>query len=420
MNHGEALETCIGDLCERLFFPDFTVRSPRYSKSRGREKEAADILVPCGNRLLIFQLKTKQESKPASGKSRIDFDRIRRKVEEAISQITEAISAVSNQRFDRLVTSRGLEIPFDPRASWEMIGLVVVDLVGEEQHAEDERTAIYNGYTTDPGIPTHVFLRATFESIATELDTLPDLLEFLSIRGKLLGDGILAPTTDDLDLLALYKMNPRLIAQAAMGECDTLLIAAGSWSSYQTRHAEEIEQRNAANRASLIVDGAISWLHKSIGHRIEAGAPDDLNLEQGTVEAYLGAARAFASLTRLERRNVGETLEHVMERAEDRGDAFSVWRRADADWAVLCLSTQRSREERYRAIFNLSALAFCHLNLRRLLGIATEPSSESSRSFDFALLEGEPFEPSEHQQLAEEAREVFGPEQRSRTSEFNS
>ncbi len=130
------------------------------------------------------------------------------------------------------------------------------------------------------------------------------------------------------------------------------------------------------------------------------------------------AARTFAALTRLERRTVGETLDSVMNRAAAKGDAYSVWRRADADWAVLCLSTRRSREERFRAILNLSAMAFCHLRLKRLLGIATEPWGEAERSFDFSLLEGDPFEAEEHRRLAEDAKSVFGEEQRSRTSKF--
>jgi len=418
MSGEKIVEDRVQQLCEQLFFPDFTVRSPAFSKTRGREKEAADVLVPFGDRLLIFQIKTKQGGKPASEKTETDFERIRRMVDKAIGQVKAAISAVKNQRFEKLKTARGLEIPFDSKAPWNMLGLVVIDLLGEEKYAEKERTAIYSGYTKEPGIPTHVFLWPTFEAIVSELDTLPDLLDFLSLRERLLENRILVPTTDDRDFLALYKINPDLVTQAADGGCDILVVSAGSWDAYRERHAEEIEQRNLRNRASFLIDGAISWLHKSIGHRIEAGAPDELNLEQGTVEAYLGAARAFASLTRLERRSVGETLQAVMERAAAKGDAYSVWRRADADWAVLCLSTGRSREERYRAIVNLSAMGFCRLGLRRLLGIATEPVNETERSFDFSLLEDQPFEAEEHRRLAEEAKTVFGIEQRSRTGEY--
>jgi len=417
MSDGKLVEDQIQQICERLFFPDCTVRSPAYSKTRGREKEAADILIPFGDQLLIFQIKTKQEEKRASEKTETDFDRIRRKVDDAIGQVRTAISAVKNQRFDTLRTSRGLDIAFDSKAGWTMLGLVVIDLLGEEKHQEEERTAIYNGYTREPGIPTHVFLRATFEAIASELDTLPDLLKFLALRQKLLENGVLVPISDDRDLLALYKMNPELIKQAAEGGCDALIVSAGSWDAYRKQYADEIACRDRRNRASFLVDGAISWLHQSIGHRIEAGVPEELDFEQGTVEAYLEAARAFASLTRLERRGVGEMLKTVMARAAAKGDAYSVWRRADADWAVLCFSTARSREERYRAILNLSAMAFCHLGLKRLLGIATEPMNEREYSIDFSLIEGEPFDSEEHKRLAEEAKSVFGAEQRSRASE---
>ncbi len=329
-----------------------------------------------------------------------------------------AINAIKNQRFKKLTTARGIEIPFDSTAQWKMLGIVVIDLLGEKEYAEEERTAIYNGYTKEPGIPTHIFLRSTFEAMASELDTLPDLMNFLAIRERLLESRVLARITDDRDLLAIYKMNPDLVNQAGDGGCDTLVISAESWNEYRERYPEDIQRRNQRNTVSLLVDGAISWLHKSIGHRIEVGGPDELNLEQGTVEAYLRAAHAFASLTRLERRNVGETLQNVMLRAQDKGDAYSVWRRADADWGVLCLSSGGSREERYRAIINLSAMAFCHLGLRRLLGIATEPANETERSFDFSLLEDEPFGPDDRRYWAERAKGVFGEEQRSRTSEY--
>jgi hypothetical protein len=383
-----------------------------FSKTGGRVKEAADILVPFGDRLLIFQVKTKQEAKPASEKSETDFDRIRDKVDDAVGQVKAAISAVRNQRFTKLTTARGPEIPFDPTFPWKMLGLVVIDLLGEEQYAGEDRTAIYNGYTKNPGIPTHIFLRPTFEAMAIELDTFPDLLEFLSVREALLERGILVPTTDDLDLLAIFRMNPDLMARAAAGVCNTLVISAGSWKTYRERYAEDIKRRDQRNESSFLIDGAISWLHRSIGHRIEAGAPEEMNVEQGTVEAYLGAARAFAALTRLERRIVGETLDIVMNRAAAKGDAYSVRRRADTDWAFLCLSTGRSREERFRAICNLSAMAFCYFGLKQLLGIATEPAGVDERSFDFFVLDGEPFAPEEHRRIAQEAKGVFGEAQK--------
>ena len=116
MSSGKVVESHIQQLCERLFFPDFTVRSPLFSKTRGREKEAADVLVPFGDRLLIFQIKTKQETKPASEKTETDFERIGRRVDEAIGQVKTAINAIKNQRFEKLTTARGLEIPFDSTA----------------------------------------------------------------------------------------------------------------------------------------------------------------------------------------------------------------------------------------------------------------------------------------------------------------
>jgi len=81
------VEDLVEIICTKMFFSDFVVRNPKFTKNGGVEKEAADLLVPFGKYLLTFQIKSKLEKKKASEKSDVDFNRITKIVGEAANQI---------------------------------------------------------------------------------------------------------------------------------------------------------------------------------------------------------------------------------------------------------------------------------------------------------------------------------------------
>jgi len=60
-NLGQIAEDWVEQLCAATFLADFTIRSPRYQKTGGQTKEAADLLVVFGHTLLIIQVKTVNE-----------------------------------------------------------------------------------------------------------------------------------------------------------------------------------------------------------------------------------------------------------------------------------------------------------------------------------------------------------------------
>jgi hypothetical protein len=168
---GNDVEDLVEVVCTKMFFSDFTVRRPKYTRVDGLEKEAADILVPFGNYLLAFQVKSKIEKKKSSEKSDIDFSRITKVANKAIAQLKTIHRIVKNKWIDRLTTVKGYEIPFATSNFKEIIGIVVLDLIGEEEFPEDERTELIGNYVFEHNMPIHVLFRYEFEALSYELDT---------------------------------------------------------------------------------------------------------------------------------------------------------------------------------------------------------------------------------------------------------
>jgi len=112
MRNGKQVEDLVEVICTKMFFSDFTVRNPKYKKSNKLEKEAADLLVPFGEYLLAFQIKSKKEHKRASVKTDIDFKRIARVAQNAIDQLNTIKRVIENDWLEKLTTVKGYEIPF--------------------------------------------------------------------------------------------------------------------------------------------------------------------------------------------------------------------------------------------------------------------------------------------------------------------
>lgn len=405
---GKPTEDLIEAICSRMFFSDFTVRSPKFQKASGEQKEAADLLVTFDDYLLAFQVKTKSERKSASQKSELDFDRIRKTVVNAIDQLKTTKRALQNKRLSELTTVRGLKIPFDSNLVEKLIGIVILDLLGEEEFPEEEQTALYGGYDYQHDMPVHIFLREDFETIATEVDTLPDFLEYLSVRERFLSSHNLWPFTSELDFLALYKSSPEIL-DSAIEKNAKLYIQEGIWEHYCKEQKALIEQRNALNKPSYLVDAVIEWMHSSVGfytktHHI-IGRKDSF---QGTIEGYLSVSLELAKFPRLQRRMIGERMLRCAVKAEQKGHAHSLILDHTTNSGVLVAASPNSREERMRMLYNISAIAYCKYKLKKLIAIVTEPTSDLQRSSDVFLLNGVSFENAE--ELALMASSTFGSE----------
>lgn len=129
-----------------MFFADFVVKNPKYRKPKGSTKEAADILVLFKDNLLVYQVKSKIDLTKASDKTNLDWSRIQKTVDKTINQLNAIMEPVKKGFIVNVKNNAGKEIPFEGDKFKKIIGICVLDFLGQETHLKKERTYIYDGY----------------------------------------------------------------------------------------------------------------------------------------------------------------------------------------------------------------------------------------------------------------------------------
>lgn len=412
---GYEVEDLVEEICKIIYLSDFVVRSPKYKKQSGKAKEAADFLVPFGNTLLAFQVKSKKEIKSALEKSEIDFQRINAKIEDGIDQLNTIKRALNANHQFELRNSAGIEIPFSKENYNKLIGIVIIDLIGEERFPYGERTEILNGFFLKFEIPIHIFMRDHFEIISTEIDTLPDFIDYIEKRRSLYEKQALTPFTNELDLLAIFKNRPKLIDDCLNGKCDLLVMTEGIWDSYRKECKTSIKERNMANNPSYFIDYIIADLRRSIGYKPNFKFPAN-DVEQGSIEQYWLSITELSKLTRVVRRGLGQVFIEKMKKAQKTGHGHSLIK-INEESAFVILCTTRNRQQRVDGIYNLSAAAYCGLNVKKVIGVATEPFSAKERSFDVVILDDVKF--NNEEKLRESFKNNFKSPSHFKIKEYN-
>lgn len=202
-NHGEIVEEFVDYLCQRSFFADFTFRSPKFYKTRGREKEAADVLVAFEDTLLAIQVRSKHIDANADGgiASGIEHGRIKREIDRATNKFRDLGKALQNANFKFLTNGRGIKVPFDKSKVTKLVLIVVFAPIWRNKPKEPLRFRFdRNPYLEDDlPIPLHYFALDELKLLTTLLDTLPDFLAYLDARWFLRREKLISPRTDVAD-----------------------------------------------------------------------------------------------------------------------------------------------------------------------------------------------------------------------------
>ncbi len=420
-NKGKEVEDLVEKICTKMFFSDFTVRSQKFKNASKQEKEAADILIPFDDVLLVVQVKTRIDNKPFSEKNETDLQRIDNKIEEAVDQFKTIKRAIANSRFNEVETTRGYKIPFVGTKFKKIIGIVILDLVRGDVSSPDKSTTIINGFETRHDMPIHIFKRNEFEIISNEIDTLPDFIQYIETREILFSKKLFAVAPFELDLLALYKIEPKNI-QIAIQENSLVIVDDEYWDWYQGEGKELVEKRDLYNRPSYLIDEVINWLHSSVGFDPSEyginlnpyGYFDDES--QGTVQAYLSVATELAKTSRLVRRKLGEKMFECVERASKKGLAYSLIIDKENNSGIVILSSDEDRTERSRLLYSVSVAGYCIQNLTKIVGFATEPLGADMRSYDTIFLSGVYFE--NKVEAVKKAEKMFGTYSEAKFFEF--
>ncbi len=405
---GGTAEDLVETICNRWFFRDFVVRNPRFQRTNGKEKEAADVLVLDDQSLIAFQVKARElGSGPLDHTS---LGRLESRLTSGVAQLKTLRRAVEAGLLTEVTTQRGVAIRFKADKPHKLVGVVILDVVDEETLPKDDRPRLFGGFDEGPGISAHLFLRSTFESLIEELDTLPDFLEYLRIRELLYSKRILNLLTDELDFLALYKTNHPLVMEVLNEEYSLLIVDDGAWERYIESGGAARTQRKVANEPSRLIDEIIEYLHTSIGTTLAAPVSEKaLIYPVGSVEAYFAIISELARFSRLHRRVIGERMLVKLKSAIDKGFAFAVMGEPSLDRGILFLCTRKPRDERILALANLTCAAGLRVGVSRMIGIVTEPGDALDRSFDAIFVQDLSDEREDAPALRRLADEVFGP-----------
>jgi hypothetical protein len=158
---------------------------------------------------------------------------------------------LENEWLTEVQTVKGFDIPFNPSDFKHVIGIVIIDLVGEENFPRVERTRFLTDYLHMHNMPIHILMRDDFDLISSEIDTLPDFTKFLSTREQLNNKGLFLLPVPVLDFLAIYKTQPEII-EKALSESINLNFGEGLWDEYQERFSADIIRRNELNKPSSL------------------------------------------------------------------------------------------------------------------------------------------------------------------------
>jgi len=416
INKGTEAENSVERVCNLMFLKDFVARNPIYTKSSGQTKEAADFLIPFGDQLLAFQVKSRVFQKPFSKRTSQDYLRLEKLASKGVDQLKTIKRALKAGYLKSIRNNHGIVLPFTGSEITTLIGVVILEIFGEESFSEDERTEIFNGFVIRNGIPTHIFSMYTFDNMILELDTLKDFIDFLMVRQELFSNDMVPQATSDLDLLTVYKTQYDTVMGLINSGKGVLLIEDGLWRDYRNRYADQITKRDVTRRPSYIVDDIISRIHTTIGFDPGTEDPSGTNESTiGTTDQYHAIAIELGKTSRLERQIMGEKFLEKLRKADKTGMGYT-FIQSDESSGFFFLSTDAPRKKRVVALYNLGSIVYCGMNLSKLICICTEQLSSKSRSYDFLMLDGVKFE--NHSELAAKMGEVFGKHYTRHNEEF--
>ncbi len=400
---GDETERLIGNIAENVVLRDFVVRNPKFRKANGQEKELTDILVPFGESVISIQAKSKVVNTESASEDVIS-GRVKKVIDDAVGQLRNTRLLADDDTVYMYKNTHGVEVPYGNPKIEKIHGLVLVNIYDQS----NAHLRVESDYASKYDVDIHVLDVADFHAVSSEIDTIPDLMDYLDARAALLKENKMY-LSGELDFLAVYKTQPDLIKQVLDDESGRLMITPGVWDEYQSKSAEAISLRNQMNRESYLVDMTIADMVKSIDYTPLVKNPfTGEPMKPGTIEHYWVIVSELSKLRRLDRRILGQKMKEKMLQANDSkyGQGYSLMF-LKKDEGLLFFSTDiADRQERASRLYKLAAAAYAAKGLNKIIGIATEPMSGYGRSFDVMMLEGVSFD--NHDELKEQAKTLFG------------
>ena len=244
----------------------------------------------------------------------------------------------------------------------------------------------------------HVLDEVTVDALLEELDTVPDLVNYLACKERYFGaSNVITHVAGEEELLAHYmctiENGEHTLPQVPPGT-DSVLIMEGHWHPYRSSPQRTVKRE--ADQDSYMWDALIDYQASFVRAGTAIGLPGipEMPPEPSDHERIL---RALAAESRLARRVLANHLRLALSRSEP-GQKFAqiVLSRDNVARAYVFLTAPKPPDvdyQAYREVRSASLLAYCHgikvrfPHVTEAIGIASEPFSEKAASIDFLYVD---------------------------------
>jgi len=416
-------ERYLGSLADRSFIDLWSYPNTftnKKDKNGGDGKELCDLLVVCGDDVVIFS--DKSIGWPAHQDLNVSWARwYRRAIGKSVDQIRGAERWLRNFP-DRIFTDRlcTQQLPIDlppphkaqvhgiaialgaDNACKEYFGaasgsLPIFGLLKGAEHVKPDAAA-YMPFAigdADPEGPfVHVFDKAGLDLVLTELDTISDFTRYLRERAEFIRGGHVGFVPGEAELLGLYlnysdsKGEHRFPTASDFGASGgyTITLVDGDLGALAS---SQYKTKKQADEVSYVWDRLIGLFTE----HILAGTSVALSSEQPSARRAEPALRIMAKEPRTMRRALGEAFVEALKSAErERQDRFARVVLLDGSaseygyiFLILAYPTEfelKDGYEQYRRTRAAMLETYCatvlyeNRHLKRMVGIALDASSQ--------------------------------------------
>lgn len=392
---GDLGEEAVNTLAFRTYLKYWCYPGPK--DEQGSKKEICDLLILFRNTIVIISVKNYAFKGNYERYFRITLDK-------AVSQIAGAERKLFNNNGDIYIKHTDLgESIFNP-SQYDNIHRIIVN------HSV-EPLFYPSGRLTKNKKFVHIFNWAAFLGIVNELDTIPDLIQYLTEREQVLkdtkvtlmsgkeedwgaevqksfteyclnqneiGENFLLLSGNELDFLADYlwngrKFNDHLYNRTFNGGSFEL---DGKWKRYLSK--EEVKNKKSADRASYFID---EFLKREV---LYSQKPSNLEV-----------AVELLSLSRFERRIVGSEFLSFLKQYSSVGPRFIARRYGNVQGLVMAfiLYSRDIPHDMVMKLMSIAAEGYAYFNKYQDKKIVMIAVSQDGRGFKFGMMQVEPFSP---------------------------
>lgn len=276
-------EQYVADLCQKSFLPFWNFPNPIGKKN----KELCDVLVICGNYILIISVKDIRVSSHTDKK--VQYERwVKKAVEDSAKQIygAERFLKTTNEVYAKNRTNK---ISLPPKN--ERIIFRIAIAFGSDNTFPLPYGEFGQGFV-------HVFDEESTSILLSELDTITDFTRYLTDKVQFL-QGKYFSMPKESDFLAFYIQTGLDVDEKA----DAIVSDGGLWESYVA--SEEYVEWQALLPQSKIWDYMIAQLHD---YHISEETSDEFRNE------YEEAIRVINLESRINRIELGGILDNAIQR----------------------------------------------------------------------------------------------------------